>query len=133
MGSGRCAEKSIVCSSAHGFRVSKRFYAGCFQLAQPLDVETQRDHRHPKVGTRLPDRAYQFATHLRDRCEDMFDSISHLSNLAITPLLTFRKLTLRGPSSLNLPPVAIDRQIRLSRSTGVAPISVNVRSGVGSI
>jgi len=66
LGSGRRAEKSFICSSAHGFRVSKRFYAGCSQVAQLLDVVTKCHHRHSKVGTRLPDRANQFATHLRD-------------------------------------------------------------------
>jgi len=131
--SGRCAEKSMISSSVHGFRVLKRFYAGCFQVAQPLDVVTQRHHRHPKVGTSLPDRANQFATHLRDRCKDMFDSSSHLGDSEITPLLTVGELALGGPFSLNLRAVAIDPQIRLPRLTGVAPVGVNVRIGVGSI
>jgi len=51
----------------------------------------------------------------------------------IAPLLAFGELTLGCPSSLNLRPVTIDRQIRLPRLTGVAPVSVYVRAGVGSI
>jgi len=31
--------------------VSKHFDFGCFRIGQPLDVLTQRHHRHPKVIT----------------------------------------------------------------------------------
>jgi len=110
--SGRCAEKSMFLSATHGFRVPKRFYSGGFQVGQPLDVVTERNH-HPKVGTRLPDRTNQFATHLRNRCKDMFDSSPHLGDSVITPLLTFGELSLGGPSSLKLWPITIDPQILL--------------------
>ena len=81
----------------------------------------------------MPDCANQFATHLRDRCKDMFDSCPHLGDSVITPLLTVGELALGGTSALNLRAVAIDPQIRLPRLTGVAPVGVNVRTGVGSI
>jgi len=77
----------MISSSALGFRVSKRFYAGCFHVAQPFDVAAERHHRHPKVGTSLPYRANQFATHLRDRCKDSSTRARTLLITWITPLL----------------------------------------------
>jgi hypothetical protein len=59
--SGRCAEKSMSLSVMHGFLVSIRFYFGGSQVAQLLDVVTERHHRQPKVGLRLPDRRNQLA------------------------------------------------------------------------
>ena len=64
---GRWAEKAMISSSAHGFRVSKRIDAGGFQVGQALDVVAECHHRDPKFGTRLAGRANQFATHLRDQ------------------------------------------------------------------
>jgi hypothetical protein len=76
--------------------MSKGFYAGCFQVAQSLDVVTKCHHCHPKVGTRLPDRANQFATYLSDRRKYMLDPSPHLGNSVISPLLTFGELALEG-------------------------------------
>ena len=92
----RCAEKSMMSSATRGFRVSKRFDSGCFQVGQALDVLAMRHHRHPKVGSRLPDRTNQFAAHLSDRRKYMFDPSPHLGDSVITPLLTFGELALGG-------------------------------------
>ena len=123
----------MISSFARGFRVSKRFDSGCSQVGQALDVVAERDHRHPKVGSRLPDRTNQFSTHLSDRRKYMLDPSPHLGDSLITPLLTFGELALGGTPSLNLGSISISLQIGLPRLAGIAPVSVNVRTGVGLI
>jgi len=123
----------MISSAARGFRVSKRFDSGCSQVGQALDVVAERHHRHPKVGSRLPDRTNQFATHLSDRRKYMFDPSPHLGDSVITPLLTFGELALGATPALNLGSIATSLQIRLPRLAGITTVSVNVRTGVGLI
>ena len=92
----------MISSAARRFRLSKRFNTGCFQVGQALDVVAERHHRHSKVGSRLPDRTNQFATHLTDRRKYMLDPSPHLGDSVITPLLTFGELSLGSSRPLNI-------------------------------
>jgi len=130
---GRYAEKSMISSAARGFRVSTRFDSGFFQVGQALDVIAERHHRHPKVGSRLPDRTNQLATHLSDRRKYMLDPSPQLGDSVITPLLTFRELAPRGTHSLNLALIFTSLKMRPPRLAGIALIGVTVRTGVGFI
>ena len=89
----------MISGAARGFRVSKRFDSGFFQVRQALDVVSERHHRHRRVGSRLPDRTNRFATHRR---KYMLDPSPHLGDRVITPLLTFGELALGGTPALNL-------------------------------
>jgi hypothetical protein len=131
--SGRRAENSKISSAARGFPVSKRFDSGYFHAGQAFDVVAERHHRDPKVGSRLPDRTNQFATHLSDRRKSMLDPSPHRGDSVITPLLTFREPTLGGTPSLNLVSIATRLQIRFPRLAMITTAKVNVRTGVGSI
>lgn len=111
-------------SVAGGFWASKRFYTGCFQVGQPIDVTAER-HHHPKVGSRLPDRMNQFAIHLRDRCEKMFVADTYLGDSVVTPLLTFKELALGGTPSLNLGWIFTSVQLRPPRLAGIAQVGAN--------
>ena len=86
----------MTSSATRGFRVSQRSDSGCFQVGQTLDVVADLHRLHPKVGSRLPDRTNQFATHLSDRRKYTLDKSLHLGDAVITPLLAFESLRLEA-------------------------------------
>ena len=95
-------KKAMIPGGARVFRVSNRFFSGCFQVGQALDVVAERHHRHPKVGSRLPDRTNRFATHPSDCRKYILVPSPHLGDSVITPLLAFGEPAPRGSPSLNL-------------------------------
>ena len=111
-------------------RASEGLDSSLLEAHQPLQVVAGGHHRHRKVRSRLADRTDQLATHLIDGYKHVLDPGARLGDAMVAALLTLGQPFVALALPLDLIAIAMLLEPALPIRTGVAPVCIDITTGV---